>query len=64
MKYRILIDYHSEGMKWASSNDKESTILEFETVDEAVKAALSHYSFGNPFLVVQMVDWEANKKTI
>ena len=49
MKYRILFDYHSEGFKFEDG--------EFETVNEAVKKALTlNYA---PFLIVQVIEWDA-----
>lgn len=51
-KYKVLIDYGAyEGMKFW--DDKE-----YETVDEAVKEALAIGS-AYPFLIIQVVDWEA-----
>lgn len=50
-KYKILVDYGIEGMKFWDS-------LGYETVDEAVKVAIGVNS-AFPFLIVQVVDWEA-----
>lgn len=53
MKYKILIDYDIEGFKFQDE--------EFETVDAAVKSAiLLNSSF--PFLIVQVIDWEAKQR--
>lgn len=51
MKYKILFDYQSEGLHFNGDT-------EYDTVDEAVKAALAS---GNPstFLIVHVVDWKA-----
>ena len=54
MKYKILFDYHTEGFQF----QKE----EFETVAEAVKHAID-LSYSNPFLIVQVIDWEAKIKS-
>jgi hypothetical protein len=52
MKYRIIHDYGAyEGMKFY--ND-----VEYDTVDEAVKAALA-VNYGTPFLIVHVVEWSA-----
>jgi hypothetical protein len=52
MKYRIMINYGSyEGFKLLED--------EFETVDGAVKAAVG-LSYGSPFIIVQIIDWEAS----
>lgn len=55
MKYRILIDYGTEG--YSLHND------EHETVNDAVVAA-HLMNYGNRFLVIQIIDWEAKEKTI
>jgi len=49
-KYKILVDYHSDGYQF---NDKE-----FESLEEAVKYAVSTILY-NPFLIVQVIDWKA-----
>ena len=51
MKYKILVDYHTEGWQFSDG--------EFETIDEAVKSVIG--GLGNPFLIVQVVDWEARE---
>lgn len=50
-KYKILIDYGSEGMKFWSDE-------EYETVDEAVQNAIAINS-AFPFLIVRLIHWEA-----
>lgn len=50
MKYRILFDYTSEGHSFHDG--------EFETVDEAVKAALA-FNSCHQFLIVSVIDWKA-----
>lgn len=57
--YRILIDYRSEGWQFLSTKD---TIDEYGSVEAAVKGFLSSHANMNPFLVVQVVDWEAKEK--
>lgn len=53
-KYKILFDYGSyEGMKFQDE--------EFDTVAEAVKHALQ-LSYSCPFLIVNIIDWEATQK--
>ena len=53
-KYRILWDYGGyEGMKF---HEKD-----FDTVDEAVKEASSQ-SYSARWLIVRVVEWEANEK--
>lgn len=54
MKYKILFDYRTEGFKF----DDE----EFENIDDAVKQALARNNC-TPFLIVQVVDWQAEPKT-
>lgn len=54
MKYKILIDYRTEGYHFQDE--------EFDSVDAAVKHALSLGSSA-PFLIVHIVDWEAQVKT-
>ena len=54
MKYKILFDYGAyEGMKFQDE--------EFETVAEAVKHAMD-LRYATPFLIVQVIDWEAKLK--
>jgi hypothetical protein len=54
MTYRILLDFGAyEGMKFADES-------EYETVDDAVKAALADNHCVR-FLVVQVVDWKAEQ---
>ena len=50
MKYRFIIDHHSEG--WSLSD------AEYETVTDAVKDA-AKLSYGSPFLIITIVEWEA-----
>ena len=49
-KYKILFDYRSDGFKFQDE--------EFDTVAGAVKHAIE-LSYSSPFLIVQVVDWEA-----
>ncbi len=49
-KYKILKDYHTEGWHFDEG--------EFLTVNEAVKAAVEA-NYGNPFLIVKIINWEA-----
>lgn len=53
MKYQVIVDYYTEGWKFIDG--------EFATVDEAIKAATKH-TYGNPFLVIQVVEWVAQPK--
>lgn len=65
MKYRILVDYGSEGMHWHKLYDPEfekDVISEFDTVDEAVKEAINGYSGLNAFYIVTAIDWVAVEK--
>lgn len=55
MKYKILIDYGSEGFKFDDG--------EYQTVDEAVKKAIT-LIYSNPFYIVEIIDWEANKQGV
>ena len=50
MKYQILRNYYSAGYSFEDEK--------FETIDEAVKYALSQ-RYGAPFLIVEVIDWEA-----
>ena len=52
MKYRILFDYHSEGMKLEDD--------EFDTVAESVKHAMD-LNYATPFLIVHVVKWRAEE---
>lgn len=54
MKYKIIVDYRTEG--WSFENEA------FNTVDEAVKHIMSR-NYGNPFLIVQVINWEAKELT-
>lgn len=58
-KYCILFDYHSEGFSFATEGDVPG---EYETVAEAVKAAIDK-NYATPFLIVQVIEWEAAVKT-
>jgi len=49
-KYKILRDYRSEGYKF---DDKE-----FEKVSDAVKEAIES-GYSAPFLIVEVIEWEA-----
>lgn len=51
--YRILLDYRTEGFLFKDE--------EFGSVDAAVKFATEN-NYGNPFFIVQVVDWEATPK--
>lgn len=51
-KYKILRDYHSENFVF---DDKE-----YDTVDEAVKAAVTQ-SYSSTFLIVRIINWEAKE---
>lgn len=53
MKYRVLIDYGSDGMRFW---DDEG----YETVNEAVQSALIANSVY-PFKIVRVIDWEAKE---
>ncbi len=53
MKYKILFDYRTEGFKFQDE--------EFESVSKAVKHAID-LNYCSPFLIVQIVDWEATQK--
>lgn len=54
MKYKILFDYGAyEGFKFQDE--------EFNTVAEAVKHAVG-LNYCSPFLIVQVIDWEAKLK--
>ena len=54
-KYRVLVDYGPyEGMKFWDEK-------RFETVNEAVKFAIS-LNLSTPFLIVEVMEWEANIK--
>lgn len=54
-KYRVLIDYGSEGMRlW----DEDG----FDDLTEAVKTGQDN-SYGSPFLIIQIVDWQATPLT-
>lgn len=48
MKYKILFDYGSEGLKFY---DKD-----FDTIDEAVKIAIGFYTI---FFIITIIDWKA-----
>jgi len=50
MKYKILLDYGSEGHSFTKE--------EYETVNEAVKAAVADHSYTK-FLIVVVIDWQA-----
>ena len=52
MKYRYIKDNYTEG--WGMGEDHE-------TVHEAVQDALKN-CYGNPFLIVAVIDWEATEK--
>ena len=52
MRYKVIYNYGLEG--WSFGDE------EWETVEEAVKKAISNYK-GVPFLVVKIVDWEAKE---
>lgn len=55
MKYQILQDWGTEGY---SLHD-----IEYETVNDAVVVALQK-NYGNRFLIIQVIDWEAKEKTV
>jgi hypothetical protein len=48
-KYRVLVDYGTENFAFLDG--------EYETVDEAVKAAIKN-SY-TPFKIVQIINWKA-----
>ena len=52
-KYRILWDYGNCGYTFSSG--------EYETVEQAVKEAIA-LNYSTPFLIVQVIDWEAKEK--
>ena len=51
-KYRILFNYHTEGFSFEDES--------YETVSAAVKAAMDK-NYATPFLIVQIIEWEANE---
>ena len=52
MKYKILYDYRIEGFKFDDD--------EYDTLAMAVKdAVVRSCSYAVPFLIVQVIDWEA-----
>ena len=53
MKYHILFDYHSEGMKFYEEV--------FDSVSEAVDKAVK-LNYCSPFLIVSIINWEAIQK--
>jgi hypothetical protein len=55
MTYKILNDYGGyEGMKWFDD-------VEYPSISEAVKVAINS-SYGVPFHIVTVHDWEAKHK--
>ena len=52
-EYKVLFDYHSEGFKF------EDNI--FDSVAAAVKYAMD-CNYATPFLIVQVIEWEAKEK--
>lgn len=61
-KYRILWDYRTEGHTFHNiyEKGKEGKIAEYETVEQAVKEAIA-LNYSTPFLIVQVIDWEAKE---
>lgn len=53
MKYQIMHDYYTEGMKFY--NDTE-----YDTVAEALDVA-TKCGYSSPFLIVHVVDWKKIK---
>lgn len=53
-KYRVMFDFGIEGYSLQEG--------EYETVDAAVKAAMS-LSYSTNFIIVQIIEWEAQCKT-
>lgn len=52
MKYKILFDFGSEGLKLEKD--------EFDLIDSAVKRAMVlNRSYCSPFLIITVVDWKA-----
>ena len=56
-KYKILIDYGSEGRKYFGETREGD---DFDSVDEAVQTAIK-YSSCSPFQIIKIVDWEAKE---
>ena len=54
MKYRILINYNVEGMKFWDDDG-------FDDLDEAVKEAQAN-SHSSPFYIIKIIDWKAEEK--
>ena len=54
-KYRILFNYHTEGFSFEDES--------YETVSAAVKAAMDK-NYATPFLIVQIIEWEANEMNV
>lgn len=52
MKYKILLDYRTEGFKFQDE--------EYDTVADAVKNAIE-LNYCTPFLIVQIIEWEAKE---
>jgi hypothetical protein len=59
MKYRILIDYGSEGWQFWDEDKKEG----YSSLDKAVKVA-QQSCYGSPFVIVSIIDWQAKPKKI
>lgn len=52
MKYKILFDFGSEGLRLEKD--------EFDSIDSAVKrAVILSRSYCSPFLIITVVDWQA-----
>lgn len=56
--YKVLFNYHTEGYSFLSDNNGD---IEFATVDEAVKAAITYPN--SDFQIVEVINWEARIST-
>ncbi len=59
--YKVLFDYRSENFTFLDKRGEDGILreAEFDTVDEAVKAAIGQ-GYANPFRVVKIIDWDAD----
>lgn len=57
MKYKVLIDYGSDGRSYLGDDRNGKN---FDSIDEAVKEAIG-YTTGSDFQIVQIIDWEAKE---
>lgn len=56
--YRVLFDYGREGLTYLKDEERPDEPKDFDNAQDAVMAALSHYSKDNPWHVVQTVEWK------